>query len=608
MWISRVRVTGGFLNGVDLNFTKGLNVVIGARGAGKTTLLELIRHAVGAQHADQRNARERQDFLSAVLGTGEVVVDIESDDGGRHLVVDAKGGGQRAELSGDVLVLGQNELEEIASDAASRLSLLDLRTGQDLTLPDRAEAADMTAELHAIRTELGILREEGLKRGHLVNDRALLTSQEAVLLGGDASHLSERRELLRQAEDQVIQSNRDLERIAEVRRDIWEAGATQKQQGQKLSDLLVRMSDNAQTAGAGPRLTEALSLSVRIEEALGHVRVELERAGNTSRNANIAAREQAAPIRAELDQAESGLGQITAQVRNIDAELKLLDENDIRAAALQVRYQEVSASRQKLLNAVEAAEERIYSARSAIAKETTAQIASNVVVQVEHLSNFEAFKAFLTTALRGSNTRSAMIDAVAERVLPRQLLEIVEAGDESGLAAIAGLTQDQSRRLIDNLSDASVLRDLVDVRLADSVDFRLRDGIVDKSVDTLSTGQKCAVTLPIILSDQLRTLILDQPEDHLDNAYLVENVVGGLQTRGDSGAQTIVATHNANIPVLGSAEKVVVLSSDGRNGTVDTDGPFDNDAVVESITGLMEGGREAFSRRSDFYSQHGGLG
>ena len=142
------------------------------------------------------------------------------------------------------------------------------------------------------------------------------------------------------------------------------------------------------------------------------------------------------------------------------------------------------------------------------------------------------------------------------------------------------------------------------VRLKDRVDFRLRDGSVDKSIDELSTGQKCAVVLPIVLSEQMRTLILDQPEDHLDNAFLVTNVIGGLDTRRQSGAQTIIATHNANIPVLGEAENVIVLTSDGQAGTVAVQGPFDTDTVVDNITRLMEGGREAFARRSAFYAQH----
>ncbi len=128
MWISRIRVTGGFLAGLDVSLTRDLNVVIGPRGAGKTTLLELLRHALAASHADVGDGEERQRFLDAVLGLdGEVIVDVEADDGGRHLVVDHLGGGQRPDLGASVLALGQNDLEEIASDAQSRLSLLDLR-------------------------------------------------------------------------------------------------------------------------------------------------------------------------------------------------------------------------------------------------------------------------------------------------------------------------------------------------------------------------------------------------------------------------------------------------------------------------------------------------
>jgi len=40
--IRRIKVTGGFLDGIDLNFAPGLNCVIGERGTGKTTLLEFI--------------------------------------------------------------------------------------------------------------------------------------------------------------------------------------------------------------------------------------------------------------------------------------------------------------------------------------------------------------------------------------------------------------------------------------------------------------------------------------------------------------------------------------------------------------------------------------
>jgi ABC-type bacteriocin/lantibiotic exporter with double-glycine peptidase domain len=116
----------------------------------------------------------------------------------------------------------------------------------------------------------------------------------------------------------------------------------------------------------------------------------------------------------------------------------------------------------------------------------------------------------------------------------------------------------------------------------------------------LSTGQRCSLVLPLLLSEQQRTLILDQPEDHLDNAYLVDNTVMKLRSRSRH-AQTIVVTHNANIPVLGNADQVVALQSDGRRGYVFEVGPLNSPRIVDAITSLMEGGSEAFSLRASFY-------
>jgi len=277
----------------------------------------------------------------------------------------------------------------------------------------------------------------------------------------------------------------------------------------------------------------------------------------------------------------------------------------LRIQRLLSRQTELSAERALILDAIEESEATTFEARSSIAREVTAQIDGHVVVIVDHLADTTQFRSFLTDSLYRTKTRGTIIDQVSEQVLPRQLLEMVEQQDASGLTALTGIAADKLEKLLSFLDDEDILAGLAEVTLADSVDFRLRDGAVDKSVDELSTGQKCAVTLPIVLSEQTRALILDQPEDHLDNAYLVQHVVQGMMRRGSGGAQTIVATHNANIPVLGSAEKVLVLESDGTNGSVRTQGSFDAPEVVDAITRLMEGGRDAFRARSTFYAEHG---
>lgn len=613
MWVSRVRVTGGFLEGLDLQLTRGLNVVVGPRGSGKTTLLELIRHAVGAQHADATREKERQSFLKAVLVDGEVILDIETSDGGWHVVVDAKGGGQRSELERSVLVLGQNELEEIASDAPSRLVLLDLRTQHHEELPSLAKAAELTREIWAIRQEISERRDQAEKRSILVADHELLRSQESALVGAQDENLRLRRTLLADIEDRLVQSGQQMAELAELDLEVQREAAAREKSASTLRSLVSRARLLAMPEAA-PEQANA-SLVAQLEQAFTAVessgarllaaRGVISVLNSVASAANLSAREAAAPLRDELEKTEAGLGRVTSQLRNINVELRALDENDLRIEELQRRSRELSDTRDSLFCEYETAEEKLFRARAQIASETSSQVANNVVIAVDHLSDSTAFRDALQRLLKGSNVRSNLVDLVAERVLPKQLLGLVEAGDAEQLAVVAGTATDRAQRVVDYLDAADSLAELATIGVADSVDFRLRDGAVDKGVDELSTGQKCAVTLPIILSERKRTLILDQPEDHLDNRFLVTNIITGLNNRRTDGAQTIVATHNANVPVLGSADEVVVLRSDGRTGSVDVRGRFDEPEVVDRITRFMEGGREAFTLRSEFYEKYG---
>ncbi len=404
-----------------------------------------------------------------------------------------------------------------------------------------------------------------------------------------------------------MQTGQTLQRIQSVSVDVEDLVETHVRHIDRMvrtAELAVSLLSSNEVVNA---LDKAVTLSRDASSVLEFASERLQDIAAATEQDNITARGVAAPIRDELDQAEAGLGQITAQLRNIETALRNLDENDLAIGALEARRARLSERRADEFHQAERAEELLYETRAAVARATTSQIANNVVVAVDHLADSSEFRRFLQGAVRRSGTRTNIVDAVAERVLPRQLLEIIENNDANSLAAIAGIAVDQARRLIENLDDREIVHGLSRARLTDSVDFRLRDGSVDKSVDELSTGQKCAVTLPIVLSEQKRTLILDQPEDHLDNAFLVTNIVSGLRARREHGAQTIVATHNANIPVLGSADNVVVLKSDGKSGSVDVQGAFDDDEIVDRVTRLMEGGRDAFARRSTFYAEHGGI-
>jgi ABC-type cobalamin/Fe3+-siderophores transport system ATPase subunit len=131
--------------------------------------------------------------------------------------------------------------------------------------------------------------------------------------------------------------------------------------------------------------------------------------------------------------------------------------------------------------------------------------------------------------------------------------------------------------------------------------IELLDGPDYKGIDFLSMGQRCTVVLPIVLQHTERVIVLDQPEDHLDNAFVVGTLVKALVARSQ-GAQTIIATHNPNIPVLGNAAQVMQLDSDGSRCFVRSAGSINTRRIVDAICTIMEGGREAFAKRAEFYA------
>ena len=122
-----------------------------------------------------------------------------------------------------------------------------------------------------------------------------------------------------------------------------------------------------------------------------------------------------------------------------------------------------------------------------------------------------------------------------------------------------------------------------------------------------SLGQKATAILGLVLSSGNQPLIIDQPEDDLDNRYIYDVVVDLLRKRKFE-RQIIVATHNANVPVNGDAELIVALEIQQVPAETETqivvaaEGSIDVTAVKQQVSDIMEGSREAFRLRQERYN------
>ena len=111
-----------------------------------------------------------------------------------------------------------------------------------------------------------------------------------------------------------------------------------------------------------------------------------------------------------------------------------------------------------------------------------------------------------------------------------------------------------------------------------------------------SPGQKTAALLAFLLSYGVDPIVLDQPEDDLDNHLIYGLIVSQLKAIKCS-RQVILVTHNANIVVNGDAEYVAALDARSGQTIVLTDGGLQQEEVRKTICRIMEGGEKAFEDR-----------
>ncbi|SET43433.1 PHP domain-containing protein [[Clostridium] aminophilum] len=119
-------------------------------------------------------------------------------------------------------------------------------------------------------------------------------------------------------------------------------------------------------------------------------------------------------------------------------------------------------------------------------------------------------------------------------------------------------------------------------------------------LSTASAGQKTTAILTFILAYGNVPLILDQPEDDLDNKLVYELVVKRLKI-AKRNRQIIVITHNANIPVNGDAEYITSMDSDSVSVKKKYEGTLDQAEIRSEICDVMEGSEFAFSMRAHKY-------
>ncbi len=611
---------GGFLDGAAIHFNPNLNVLVGGRGTGKSTVVESIRSVLALDAVGDEARKAHEGIVRHVLKNGTKIsllvrahrpavreYRIERTIPNPPLVRDDQG--EVSNLSPqDVLprveVFGQHEISELTKSREKLTRLLDRFVERDESLPrrkadlrrdlekSRRSLLDARGELRQIEERLAALpgleetlqrfREAGLEER--LKEQSLLVREERVL-----ASIPERLATFRERLE-------SLKREIPIDRVFLSAKALEDLPGKA---ILTRANEVfAQLDRDLERIAKELEQALqRADQGVAAIRVEWD----TRKKDVQAAYEK---ILRELQKSRWD-GEEFIKLRRQIEDLRPLRE---RQSLVRRVEKEHADRRRALLAEWEDFKAEEFRRLDRAAKKVNQKLRDKVQVEVTAGGDREPLFRILRDEVGGR--LSEAIDSLrATRDLSlTQFVEGCRAGNDA-LNKAFGITPAQADRLAK--AEPEVLMRIEELDLPPTTSIRLNTAPAGnppawQALEELSTGQKATAVLLLLLLESDAPLIVDQPEDDLDNRFITEGVVPRMRDEKQR-RQFIFSTHNANIPVLGDAELIVGLTASGEaehgHARIASEhmGSIDSKPVRELVEEILEGGKEAFERRRRKY-------
>ena len=601
-FIRSIHFDGGILEGQTLHFSSELNTLIGIRGSGKSSILEAIRYVLDISRGEKaQDTKYKDELIRHTLGSGGKVTLTACDVYGQEFTIsrifrelpnvylDGKlqpGVSIRETVLRRPIYFGQKDLsstgEGFETDLVEKLVGEKLRAQRDeieaqrqhvrdaakrwLKLSDTVELKrDYEAQLKDANFRLKKFEEYG------VADKL----QKRLGFQQDASALARMKE---RADSFVIALG---QLVAEHEDELRNATSHVSKQNPEFFAAYYAEFSN---------LVAKIEQLKTIEQDARAITVRLNAKQGEFEGARTNLQEEFAQVERQLAQElkQSGMSVIQPDDFLTQQQRKTKAEQMLDALAKQENQQ--SSIRDSLFTEIDKLNELWLREFNTIKVELDRVNSGHTALQIDadFKGDKEAAIGFMQQLFKGSNIRETTLRAVMEdytdfggllRALPQAM-------------AKAGSTPEVFEKTF-----MQSLSELVTWQVPNRFVIRYRG----KELKHHSLGQRASALLLYVLSQrQNDVIIIDQPEDDLDNQTIYDDVIKLLREMKPH-AQFIFATHNANFPVLGDAEQVHACEYQDEKVTVQS-GSIDARPVQDAIINIMEGGQEAFSRRKEVYN------
>lgn len=618
--IERVSIEGGYLDGLTARFSGHLDAVIGGRGTGKSTLLECIRYALELPHKAKDARQQGDEIVRENLGEagGRVIIKVYSAVnnmkcykvirryGEPARVIDQEGNESTLrpiDLLPGAEVYGQNEIHELAKNKDEQTRVLDRflpvgiaeqtelrfawaklkKNGEDLerALDQKDEVDAGIAQLPKLQEQVKQYREHGLEEKLKVIPLFEQERQLQPRIGEEVNRVRKAKRVFDEnapdldfLSDQRLQGLPHAEQLRKARQVLEKFLISLKRQSQEIDRALNEVDEGLQ-----PILRDLQQALTNSEQQLESEFATLPTmAGRSGREVGMAFKnllqeiERIKPKREQLRKIKSVVNERERERRNLLGQI-----SDLRSA-------------------------RVGAWRKAV-KDLNRRLEGKLRISVVPDGVRKPLKEFLQSLKGVGPEKTKWVDE-AEGLTILGLVAAIRKGKEFLLETGWGLTPLVAETL--SKLDRSQLHAMESIDLEERVNIELNVAHSGpprfRTMDRLSTGQQCTAILQLLLLESKDPLIMDQPEDNLDNAFIADRIVKDLLT-AKTDRQFLLATHNANIPVFGDAEWIGVFSAtqDGAEMPSDRQGSIDIPEIRDHAAAILEGGREAFVQRRELY-------
>lgn len=592
-YLKSVTFSGGKLDGETILLSPDLNSFIGIRGSGKSSVIEIIRYTLGIElNKATADADYKNELINYVLGSGgKVILEFHGLDNKDYRIERILGqslslysvDGNLMDCSLNVVLdmpmyFGQKDLSN--KKDSFDLSLIERMIGfhfeqQRQTIREKKQqvklclielhkidsASDQISELEKIikdaKQKLKVFKENG------VEEKLRLQTQYE----NDIRKLEQRITIISNLQT-IINEKLDNTEIwklldgCEANNEIFSSVNTILDKGRNIAESILNQS--LQLKEIIRLLNEQLKLlkdkAESMQEDFAQIKREL--------NSDSVNPDDFLQINRVLSDSVQKMEELKAiDLKRNELKKKLLASLDSLNDAWRTEFLELEKEINRVSNA-----------------------SANLDIQVEFKGRRKDFMSHLKNFVRGTGMRDNTCQRIVEQF--KDYIEIYKEWDR-----FKGMLSDSiSSEIIKRFEDS--IEELLTYKVENKVTIKYKG----KELSRHSLGQRASALILFLLAQQeTHILIIDQPEDDLDNQTIYDEVIKEIVNLKPN-MQFLFATHNANIPVLGESEKVIAFNFEESSKINIVEGSIDTPSIQKSIVSIMEGGEEAFNRRKAIYN------